>query len=45
MEKFLLKYKDLLPDYSHPNKLSIDVSHLTIKKTFNLIKKHLLKFE
>ena len=45
MEKFLLKYKDLLPDYTHPNKLSIDVSDLTIRKTFNLIQKHLNNFE
>lgn len=45
MKKFLLKYKDLLPDYVHPNKISIDVSDLTIQKTFNLIKKHLNKFE
>ncbi len=45
MNKFLLKYKDLLPDYSHPNKLSIDVSDLSIRKTFNLIQKHLNNFE
>ena len=39
IKKFLLKYKDLFPDYAHPNKLNIDVSNLTIKKTFNLIQK------
>lgn len=45
IKKFLNKYKDLLPDYIHQNKLNIDVSNLTIQKTFNLIKKHLEKFE
>ena len=45
MIKFLNKYKELLPDYTHKNKLTIDVSHLTIQKTFNLIQEHLSKFE
>ena len=43
MGKFLEEHKDDLPDYTHPNKLCIDVSALNEDETFTVIQKHLEK--
>ena len=45
MEKFLEDHKDDLPDYTHPNKLRVDVSTLNEEETFVVIQKHLEKLE
>ena len=45
MEKFLEDHKDDLPDYTHPNKLWIDVSALNEDETFSAIQKHLEKLD
>ena len=45
MESFLKEHQDQLPDYTHPNKLRIDVSTLNEDETFVLIQKHLAKFD
>lgn len=45
MENFLNEHREQLPDYTHPNKLRIDVSNLSEDETFALIQRHLGKFE
>ena len=44
MTNFLKEHQKDLPDYTHPNKLCIDVSSLTEDETFAQIQKHLDKF-
>jgi len=41
MTTFLEDHKDDSPDYTHPNKLRIDVSSLNEDETFAIIQKHL----
>jgi len=44
LAKFLKEYEGRWPDYTHPNKLSVDTSLLTEDETFAKILRHLKKF-